>query len=106
LENRAALILSRCGLRAEQQYRVGKFRLDFAWPDIKIALEVDGWWHRSPQGAASDRQRDSWLRSQGWVVFRVDDEHGEDAMRAQVARVARMVRAETPAHSLWLRPFR
>lgn len=91
LENQVALILSHCGLHPEQQYRAGRFRLDFAWPELKIALEADGWHHRAPEGAARDRLRDSWLRSQGWVVLRVDDEHGERALRAQVVRVAGIV---------------
>jgi len=81
--------------RPDQQFRVGRFRLDFAWPGLKIALEADGWWHRSPEGAVKDRQRDSWLRSQGWLVFRVDDEHGEGVLAAQVARVARIVRSSS-----------
>lgn len=95
LENQVALILSRFGVdRPDQQHRVGRYRLDFAWPQLCIALEADGWWHRSPEGAAKDRQRDSWLRSQGWLVFRVDDEHGELVLRHQVMRVSRLVRSE------------
>jgi len=92
LENSVVLALARAGAPvARQQYRAGKFRLDFAWPERKIVLEADGWWHRSPEGAAKDRIRDSWLRSQGWVVFRVDDEHGGDLLDAQVRRVAQLV---------------
>lgn len=68
------------------------YRLDFAWPSIKVALEADGWHHRSPNGAASDRQRDSELRADDWLVFRVDDEHGEDALMMQVGRVLQVVR--------------
>ena len=101
LENQVALLLTRSRLSAEQQHQVGRYRLDFAWPDVKIALEADGWWHRSPEGATSDRQRDSWLRSQGWVVFRVDDEHGEDSLREQVVRVAHLVRSQAPAGAPW-----
>ncbi len=101
LENQFALILCRSRLSAEQQYQVGRYRLDFAWPDVKIALEADGWWHRSPEGATGDRQRDSWLRSQGWVVFRVDDEHGEDSLRDQVVRVSHLVRSQAPAGAPW-----
>ena len=72
-----------------------------SWPDVKIALEADGWWHRSPEGATADRQRDSWLRSQGWVVFRIDDEHGEDSLRDQGVRVAHLVRSQAPAGAPW-----
>lgn len=92
LENNVALALSHSNApRCEQQYSAGKYRLDFAWPDRRIALEADGWWHRSPEGAAKDRMRDSWLRSEGWVVFRVDDDHGGYSLEDQVRRVARIV---------------
>ena len=95
LENQVARRLTMCGLRAVQQYQAGRYRLDFAWPSMKIALEADGWWHRSPEGAAKDRERDSWLRSEGWLIFRVDDQYGEEAIRSQVTRVAVIVRKLT-----------
>jgi very-short-patch-repair endonuclease len=95
LENQAALIISRFSVeKPEQQYKAGKYRLDFAWPAVKVALETDGWWHRSPEGAVKDRERDSWLRSQGWIVFRVDDQYGEEQLGAQLMRVSRFVRTE------------
>jgi very-short-patch-repair endonuclease len=93
LENRVMRQLSLFSPRPVQQYRIGRYRADFAWPDLKVALEADGWYHRSPEGAAKDRHRDSWLRSQGWIIFRVDDEHGEDVLADQVARVARIVKS-------------
>lgn len=95
LENEVALILSRFQApRPVQQHHAGRYRLDFAWPQVLMALEADGWYHRSPEGAAKDRERDSWLRSQGWVVFRVDDQHGEAVLLHQVMRVSRLVIAE------------
>jgi very-short-patch-repair endonuclease len=94
LENQVALILSRFRDRPEQQYSIGKYRVDFAWPEQKIVLEADGWYHRSPDGAGRDRQRDSWLRSQGWLIFRVDDEHGPELLEEQVVRVSRVVMSE------------
>lgn len=95
LENQVALILSRYTVvRPEQQYRVGRYRLDFAWPQPCMALEADGWWHRSPEGAAKDRERDSWLRSQGWLIFRADDQHGPMVLAHQIMRVSRLVQHE------------
>lgn len=76
-----------------QQHRIGRYRIDFAWPQTMIALEVDGWHHRSPEGAAHDAQRDAVLRSLGWLVLRVDDRHGRDSMDLQVVRVCRTIKA-------------
>lgn len=89
LENRIAHILHRYGWRPDevaQQHRVGNYRLDFAWAEARIGLEADGWHHLRPETAARDRQRDAWLREQGWLMFRVDD-GGEDELERQVLRV-------------------
>lgn len=94
LENQVMMAMRHFSNRPEQQHKVGKYRIDFAWPKIKVALEADGWWHRSPEGAAKDRQRDSWLRSQGWIIFRVDDEHGEEVLADQVNRVLGIIALE------------
>jgi hypothetical protein len=45
-------------------------RVDFAWPDHKLALEYDGLWHAEPGQFARDRQRLNRLQAAGWrVVF-------------------------------------
>lgn len=95
LENQVSRILHGYGVRPErvrQQHRVGRYTLDFAWPDLKIALEADGWHHQSPRGAARDSERDAWLRSQGWLVLRVDDQHGEASLNDSLVRVCQVVR--------------
>jgi very-short-patch-repair endonuclease len=97
LENRVAFLLGRFKLgpdKTAQQHRVGRYRLDFAWPSLQICLEADGGWHRTPGGAAVDAARDAWLRNQGWLVFRVDDTGGSAHLGRQVARVARVVHGE------------
>lgn len=80
-----------------QQFSIGRYRLDFAWPDIKVALEVDGAQHRGPEQAVSDAFRDAFLRGKGWLVFRVDDINvnrlsGLENMKRQLARVDQCVR--------------
>jgi very-short-patch-repair endonuclease len=93
LENFAARRLSGAFRPTEvsQQHRVGRYRIDFAWTDVKVALEVDGWHHRSPEGAARDSIRDSELRAAGWIVLRVDDRKGRDAMDHQLVRACRII---------------
>lgn len=100
-ENRVIRLLQsygmRCGerqLEVQQQHRVGRFRLDFAWPHLRIAMEADGWVHRSDDQYVRDRERDHYLRARGWLVFRVDVDSG-DLLGEQVMRVVRFVRSES-----------
>jgi very-short-patch-repair endonuclease len=93
LENRVAWVLSRFFTpdQISQQHRSGRFRIDFAHVAKRVAIEVDGWYHRSPEGSAKDAERDSWLRANGWIVLRIDDRHGEDALVDQTLRVIEML---------------
>jgi len=50
------------------------YRLDFAYPHVLVAIEVDGPHHRRPEVAARDRRRDAHLASLGWLVLRFDEE--------------------------------
>jgi hypothetical protein len=43
-------------------------RVDFAWPDKKVALEYDGLWHAEKSQFAKDRERLNALREAGWAV--------------------------------------
>lgn len=51
----------------------GRFvaRVDFAWPEHKLALEYDGLWHAETGQFAKDRQRLNRLRAAGWQVVHV-----------------------------------
>ena len=45
-------------------------RVDFAWPELRLAVEYDGAWHAEPGQFARDRQRLNRLQAAGWrVVF-------------------------------------
>ncbi|MEI4274119.1 hypothetical protein TEK04_20535 [Klenkia sp. LSe6-5] len=45
-------------------------RVDFAWPEHRVALEYDGRWHGAPGQLARDRARLNRLTAAGWrVVF-------------------------------------
>ena len=55
------------------QHRVmgGRYRLDAAWPHLKIAAEYDGEHHRGAEQHARDLERWNRLRAAGWVVITV-----------------------------------
>ena len=50
----------------------GRFvaRLDLAWPEHKVAVELDGFrWHASPRSFEHDRRRRNHLAVLGWTVL-------------------------------------
>lgn len=46
------------------------YRIDVANPGLKIAVELDGSSHREPTQQARDAKKDTFLKEQGWTVFR------------------------------------
>lgn len=83
LEAALARKLASSGLaRPRRQHEVvveGRRRyLDFAWPDCRVAVEVDGYrWHSSRSAWESDRARLAALRRAGWTIIHAtyDDVH-------------------------------
>jgi hypothetical protein len=48
------------------------WRLDFAWPELRVAAEYDGVdWHSGPDAFLRDRRRSSALQELGWLVVAV-----------------------------------
>jgi G:T-mismatch repair DNA endonuclease (very short patch repair protein) len=94
-ETRLRLLMLRAGLpRPVAQFRVfddqGLIgRLDFAFPERKIAIEYDGAWHGEPGQLASDRRRLNRLAAAGWrVVFvTAEDMRNPAALVRQLAAV-------------------
>jgi len=77
LEPRMANVLRAHGLpRPTFQHRVcdgGRLigKVDFAYPDLRIALEVDGFGsHSSPRALQADLERQNRLVASGWTVLR------------------------------------
>ena len=57
--------------RPARQHPVGPYRLDYAWPDRRLAVEVDGYGpHSSREAFQSDRARQNTLVLAGWTVLR------------------------------------
>jgi hypothetical protein len=76
----------------EQQYRLqlpgGPVRLDAAWPEVKLAVELDGAaFHGSREARERDLRRDAALAALGWVVLRFSYRRltrEPDACRAEI----------------------
>ena len=75
MESEARLVMLNGGLPPpELQYEVvdasGRlWRLDFAWPEYRVAAEYDGVdWHSGPDAFRRDRARAAALQDLSWVV--------------------------------------
>jgi very-short-patch-repair endonuclease len=74
-ETRLRLLIGRSRLSPPvAQFTVrhgGRFvaRVDFAWPEKRVAVEYDGLWHAEDGQFARDRQRLNRLHAAGWRVF-------------------------------------
>ncbi len=55
----------------QREVRVSKYAIDFAWVDKKIAIEVDGQFHRLPEYVERDKRKDEYLKENGWKVLRL-----------------------------------
>lgn len=49
-----------------------RWRLDFAWPDRRLACEVDGEVHRIKERFHADIEKHAALVLAGWTLLRVD----------------------------------
>lgn len=85
LEGPFALMLRAHGIggfiRGYRFHPVRKWAMDFAWPDRRFAVEVDGavfaaarYGHTSATGIRRDYERDAAALALGWVVFRITSE--------------------------------
>lgn len=72
LEPRFARLLKGAGLpMATFQHRLGRYEIDFAYPDLRLAIEVDGYGpHASRRAFQHDRDRQNALVGLGWTVLR------------------------------------
>lgn len=78
MESETRLVMHDGGLPApELQYEVvdsnGRtWRLDFAWPDLNVAVEYDGFdWHSDQEQFRRDRQKRAALNEAGWWLLSV-----------------------------------
>lgn len=68
-----------------------KFRMDYAWPDDKLCLEVEGGvWvhgrHNSPQGFLADMKKYNLAAMNGWRLIRVVP---EDLLKTETVKMIR-----------------
>jgi very-short-patch-repair endonuclease len=68
-------------------------RFDFAWPHVRIALEVDhSFWHAGSEESRKDKSRDRKVAALGWQTLRITEEDvriGLDGVMADLVAVIR-----------------
>lgn len=89
LEKRVYDALCYKGYHPIVQYKVTKtrYKLDFAFfsaTSAKIDVEIDGPFHRTPEGIQRDRKRDKYMKANGWKVFRITDITLKDNFEKQI----------------------
>ncbi|HDR7494036.1 endonuclease domain-containing protein [Bacillus cereus] len=89
LEKRVYDALRYKGYYPVVQHKVTKtrFKLDFAFfspTGAKIDIEIDGPFHRTPEGIKRDRKRDQYMKTNGWKVFRTTDIALKDNFEKQI----------------------
>jgi very-short-patch-repair endonuclease len=78
-----------------------QFTADFAWPELKFILEIDGGiWkpksgHTSGTGYTRDRERDALAMTHGWAVLRVTTEQVKSGEAIVWLKQALDIRLET-----------
>jgi hypothetical protein len=69
------------------------WRVDFAWPDHKVAVEYDGFdWHSSQDQFRKDRQKVAALRELDWTVLSIVDEDVRRRSWDMVNRIDNLLR--------------
>jgi len=67
-------------------------RVDFGWPDQKVALEYDGAHHDEPLQQVKDQRRDAALTKMGWTVIHMTASDLRDPSRVLHALRQALVR--------------
>jgi hypothetical protein len=78
---------------------VPTFRLDFAYPHLRVCVEYDGeeWHLKTPEQREDDEERRAWLRDHGWTVIVV--RRGDFKGPARDRWISELRRALRPAYT-------
>jgi hypothetical protein len=73
-------------------------KIDFAWPGVKLAVEVDHpAWHAGAVDSHADKGRDRKLTTIGWTTTRITDIDVDGGLREAVADIAQILTRLTTA---------
>ena len=84
--------------RFHRQYVVGNYILDFYCHQAKLAVELDGSQHYSPEGSESDGIRTEYLEKQGILVMRFSNLDVTRRFREVCEEIYRKVEVRTASN--------
>ena len=85
------------GHHFRKQAPIGRYIVDFASFGARIIIEVDGGQHGMRDGVRLDRERDSFLRSQGFRVLRFWNSDVDHNLRGVMESILASLNTPTPA---------
>lgn len=71
-ENELLEAMQAVALFPVREYAIDVFNIDFAFVNVKLAVELDPRWHNTGRKLKSDLRKDDFLTSEGWTVLRLD----------------------------------
>lgn len=84
------------GLKFRRQHPIGPYVADFACPEAKIVVEVDGGQHA--RQAAWDLMRSQWMETDGYRVLRFWNNEVLGNLVGVLETILRACREATPPH--------
>lgn len=85
----------RAGMRPRRQVIVCGYIVDFCFPRQRVIIEVDGYYHFTTKGRASDKIRTSVLTRSGYTVIR----YANARVIRDAASCAKAIQARVLAHA-------
>ncbi len=85
------------GFHFRRQAPIGRYIVDFASFGSRIVVEIDGSQHGLPEGAQTDRERDAFLRSQGFRVLRYWNSDVDQNLEGVIENIFSVLNTPTPA---------
>lgn len=87
--------LTSLGITFIQELALGRYSIDFALPQNRIAVEVDGaYWHRNQE---RDRRKEAFLTLLGWKIIRIDEAEIRSTQDIQACLSKRLIPSFTIA---------
>lgn len=80
------------GYKFRRQVSVGFFVLDFYCPELKLAIEVDGYTHDSDEARKYDAEREEIIETYGVRFLRIRDEEVHENIEKALDRIRAAIR--------------